>query len=799
MTAAASTPSSVAAFVDDYRAQVGAKDEMLASDGSVNAVWLPFLTHLAGLGPEELSRRFERGDQYLRDAGVLFRQYDDTVSSERQWPLSHVPVIFSHKEWSEIADGLVQRADVLEYMAQDFYGENKIVASGQLPATLLTRNPAWLRPMVGVETANKHRLNFVSFEIGRGPNGKWWVIDDLVAAPSTAGFAIENRVALSRTYPNFFANANVHRLAGFFQRLQQTLFDMRRGGQGEIGVLTPGPLNQDHAEHAYLARYLGVLLVEGEDLVVRNNQVMVRTVAGLRPLGLLWNRVPEALIDPLELDSSSLLGTPGLLAALRSGTLRTVNHVGSGLLETRALMAFIPRIARDFLGADLKIPNIATWWCGQKTEKAHVMQNAEHMMLSSAYSTVPLLSEQSSIAAADGRGFGSQGMAELLRRSGPDLVGQEAVTLSTTPAFENGRLVPRPTCVRVFLLRTRDGWQVMPGGYARVSAFDDSKAFAMQRGGRVADVWVIGDAPVDRRSLILSATADEKRNDQEVMLPSRAADNLFWVGRNVERAEVNMRLFRAYFARLSESGTADTPLLAYIRRKIFKTDTVEANALAERFGKPLRLALQTANKISDRFSPDGMRALKDISASMDDLRGRQIALDRITREINPLLGQITGFAGLVHENMYRSEGWRFLSLGTSVERAASMCELLGNVVQSNAPEGALDLALEVGDSLVSHRARFSIVATRDSVLDLLALDPRNPRAIRYHVSRIRDHVAHLPGNPTGHRLDQLSRHILLLETELATKQADTVTPDMLEEMRLALWDLSDLISATYLV
>lgn len=791
------TPAS--AFLESYRALAGTKDEMLAPDGSIVPVWKPFIRHLASLGPEEVARRFERGDQYLRDAGVLFRQYDDTVSSEREWPLSHIPVMLSQREWSEIAEGLVQRAEVLEYMVQDFYGANHLVASGQIPATLLTRNSAWLRPMVGVQTSNKYALNFISFEIGRGPNGKWWVIDDLLASPSTTGFAIENRVALSRTFPNFFANANVHRLAGFFQQLQQTLFKMSRGGEGDIGVLTPGPLNQDHAEHAYLARYLGLLLVEGEDLVVRNGQAMVRTVAGLRPLSLLWNRVPEGLIDPLELDSASLLGTPGLLSALRSGTLRTLNKVGAGVLETRALMAFIPRIARDFLGTDLKISNIATWWCGQEAERLHVIANAEKMVLSSAYSTVPLMSEQSNFVAPNGMDHQTHPVRELIGEAGRDIVGQEAVTLSTTPAFEKNGLVPRPTCIRVFLLRTSDGWQVMPGGYARVSAYDDPKAFAMQRGGRVADVWVVDNAPVDRPSLLSTASAAEMRHSAETILPSRAADNLFWVGRNVERAEVNMRLFRAYFARLSENETPDAPLLAYMRSRVFRTKQIEPNALAESFGKPLRLALQAATKISDRFSPDGMRALKEIAVSLRALEERRIALDQITREINPLLRQLTGFAGLVHENMYRSDGWRFLSIGTSVERSASMCELLGYVIAPDAPDGMLDLALEVGDSVVSHRARFSIIATNESVLDLLALDLRNPRAIRYHISRIRDHVADLPGHPPGHSLNELARRILILETELATRHAEGMTPDMLIEMRRSVWDLSDVITATHLV
>jgi uncharacterized circularly permuted ATP-grasp superfamily protein len=233
----------------------------------------------------------------------------------------------------------------------------------------------------------------LSFEIGRGPDGKWWVISDLVEAPSTAGFAIENRVAMSRVFPNFFSDNNIHRLAGFFQSFQQNLFDLRGKSEGQIALLSSGPANQNYAEHAYIARYLGLLLVEGEDLVVHDGQAMVRTVAGPKPLSLLWHRLPGAMCDPLELDPTSLVGTPGLLEALRLQKLNTVNAIGSGVLETRALMAFLPKIARKYYRQPLLMPNIATWWCGHDAERDHVLANRDKMMVGSAFSTVPLMSD----------------------------------------------------------------------------------------------------------------------------------------------------------------------------------------------------------------------------------------------------------------------------------------------------------------------------------------------------------------------------------------------------------------------
>lgn len=783
-----------------YAKTAGGRDEMLAADGSVKPAWAPFIDHISNLSADELAKRFARGDQYLRDAGVRYRQYEETDSTEREWPLSHMPVILSESEFADISAGLIERADLLEQVVRDLYGANDLVAAGQLPATLLSQNPAWLRPMVGVQPAAQNYLNFLSFEIGRGPDGRWWVISDLIEAPSSVGFAIENRVAMGKVFPNFFSAAPVFRLASFFQNFQKTLFAMRGQIEGEIALMSPGPMNQDYAQHAYIARYLGLLLVEGEDLVVQKGRAFVRTVAGLKPISLLWNRVPGVLCDPLELDPRSLLGTPGLLDALRNQTLNTVNAVGSGVLETRALMAFLPKIARETLGHALQMPNIATWWCGQQSERDHVLANRDKMMIGSAFSTIPLMtSMDTTVLPSEVEGAEVARITALLHESGRELVGQEAVTLSTTPTFENGELVARPLCVRLFLSRGKHGWQVMPGGYARVSAGNDAKAFAMQRGGRVADVWVVSDAPVPKPSLLASDTATAMRQTHGAALPSRAADNLFWLGRYVERAELNMRLFRAYYARICDGARHDAALLVYLRQKLLHDVAPNVSAFAERFGAPLELGFQSAAKIGDRFSPDGMMSLRGLVTMKRALDGRRVPLDEVPREISVLLRQVTGFAGLVHENMYRSEGWRFLSLGMSLERAASMSHVLAHLSAEDAPEGSLDLALEIGDSVISHRMRYTIIADRTSVLDLLGLDDQNPRAIRYHITRARHHIADLPGHGESHVLTPVSRKVLALETLLATKTADRLTSDELWQVERDIWTLSDALTATHLV
>ncbi|MHA6262432.1 circularly permuted type 2 ATP-grasp protein [Arenibacterium sp. CAU 1754] len=774
-------------------------DEMLLPDGTVKPVWVPFFEHLSRLSPEELALRFSRGDQYLRDAGVLFRQYDETLSTEREWPLSHIPVIIGEDEWQVISDGLIERADLLEYILRDFYGDNTLVESGQLPAKLLSQNPAWLRPMVGVGKDGEHLLNTLSFEIGRGPDGKWWVISDLIEAPSTAGFAIENRIAMTRVFPNFFKGANIQRLAGYFQEFQQRLMDIKGRTSGEVALLSPGPMNQNYAEHSYMARYLGLLLVEGEDLIVQDGKAMVRTVAGLKPVSLLWNRLPSAMFDPLELDSSSMLGAAGLVEAIRTGALRTVNMVGAGVLETRALMAFFPKIARTHLGRGLALPNIATWWCGQDSQRDHVIANSARMVVGDAFSTVPLMADPHTTAFGDlGDGPHAQQLADLLKSNGHRLVGQEAVTLSTTPVWEDNRLVARPMCIRISMGRTEEGWAVMPGGYARISAGDDAKALAMQRGGKVADVWVKSQRQVKTPTLLSVSKTAVTRSLTHALLPSRAADNLFWVGRYVERSEQNMRIFRAYFARISDGADHSETMPAFIRKHLMGGTAPNASAMAARFGEPLGLALQSASRISDRFSPDGMMALRGLVTDAKALDAQHVPLEDTTVQISRLLRQVAGFAGLVHENMYRSDGWRFLSLGISLERAANMCELLAACLSAEPSSGALDLALEVGDSIVSHRTRFQIAASAESVIDLLALDPSNPRAVRYHITRSKDHIANLPTQHEDHYMSHVARQVLLLETQLATSEPAVISPEVLSQVKSDIWAISDTLNAYHL-
>lgn len=771
-----------------YRPLPGVPDELLDPQGRVRPVWAGFLRHLASVPPDEIARRFHRGDQYLRDQGVFLRHYGAEGSTIREWPLSHIPVLIDEADWARISAGLIQRATLLEAVMADLYGPGRLVEDRHLPAALIAQNPEWLRPMVGVRPRSGHYLHFVAFEIGRGPDGTWWVLGDRTQAPSGAGFALENRVATTRVFADFYQTAHVPRLAGFFRAFRDTLMGLRAEPDSRVAILTPGPLTDTYFEHAYIARYLGFMLLQGEDLVVLNGQLMVRTVSGPRPISVLWRRLDAAWADPLELDSASRLGTPGLMSALRAGSATLVNALGSGVLEARAMLAFLPRLAEVLLGEDLILPNVATWWCGQASARAHVAAHPGRMVTSPALSTRQPFEDAEPLAQPKAL------LAEWLARQGADIVAQEAVTLSTTPAHVGGSLVPRPMSLRVFLLRTPEGWRVMPGGFARIGRSPDPAAVAMQRGGAAADVWVVNAAPVETSTTLLPAATTPYLRAKPGALPSRAADNLFWLGRYVERTEGVLRLLRASNARLAESGKGAQPLAAAL------APLYAAQGIDPAKGIPLGLidtlagAIGSAGQVRDRFSPDGWSALADLDKTMRRMAEKVRPGDDAARAIGALLRKLTGFSGLVHENMYRFLGWRFLELGRHLERAMGMCALLATLADRDAPDGALELAIEVGDSVLTHRRRHAVQTTRETVIDLLVLDPMNPRAIRFQLDGILDQTVLLPGATEGGPLGPMLSKVLQTHRYLTEARPEVLTTKALWALRSRIAGLSNLLT-----
>lgn len=770
-----------------YSPMPGIPDEMVSPDGSIRPLWQEVASSLFAAKPDDLELALARAGQYLRDSGVYYRQYGTAGSDERPWPLSPVPVLMDETDWHRLTPGLIQRAELLERLMADLYGPNEMVARGALPPAILTSSPEWLRPLVGVKPRSGHYLHFLAFEVGRGPDGNWWVLADRSQAPSGAGFALENRVATSRAFSSLFAGSNVQRLAGFFRDFRNHMLHFSGGEEESRAViLTPGPMNETYFEHSWIARYLGMPLVQGEDLTVEGGQLKLRTVSGPRPVDVLWRRLDSSYADPVELNAGSRLGTPGLVSALRAGGVTLINALGSGILETRALMAFMPRLSEALLGQPLLLPNIATWWLADKDQQDALIEEPAKKLISQAFSTgLPFESTgQEWLAAKMPRAE----LAQRLAQDGANLVAQEVVRLSTTPVLSEGKLVARPMTIRVFLARTPSGWQVMPGGFARIGASPDPAAIAMQNGGSTADVWVMGHRPPAEVSM-LPETGSNWQRIAPGDLPSRAADNLFWLGRYIERTEASMRLLRALHVRVAEMGDAATPILTAAKplQDFYAVSTEEG--IPEGLLSVLSAAIGAAGQVRDRFSPDAWSALADI-----DKTARRMALkvtpgDDAARALSALLRKLAGITGLVHENMYRVMGWRFLSIGRKQERAMGMTTALAVLADPSRPQGALDLAIELGDAVLTHR-RFSLVTNREAVLDLLALDEANPRSIRHQVEGLYHDMLSLPRAFEDGRPAILLEQLIRLKSDLHSAKTAPDT-DGLWALRTRLAGLSE--------
>ncbi|MCW1933930.1 circularly permuted type 2 ATP-grasp protein [Pararhodobacter zhoushanensis] len=793
----------------DYGLTPGVADELFDGAGRMRPVWQRFVERFARLSVTDLAARFERGNAYLRDTGVYYRQYTGDPLAERDWPLAPIPVILHDSEWDEICTGLAQRADLLEAVVADLYGPGRLVSEGHLPASLIAGSPQWLRPMVGVAPAGGHFLHHLAFEIGRSPDGSWLVLGDRLEAPSGAGFALENRMATGRIFPERFPRAYIHRLASFFLDFRATLDRLATAGGNPLAgaaILTPGPSNDTYYEHTYIARYLGLMLLEGEDLLVENGEAMVRTIEGPKPLGVLWRRIDAGFADPLELNAQSHIGTPGLVEAARQGKLAMVNALGSGVLEMRAMMAFLPRIAQVLQGQPLALPNIATWWCGGAKERAYVRQNAHKMLIGPA-STIDLPFDVTARSALGGQFAGGvKGkLADWIEAQGAALVGQEAVALSTTPAWvtepgetlAEGRLQPRPMTVRVFATRTPQGWRFMKGGYARIGRSGDATALAMQKGGSVADVWIVSDRLVPKVSLQPSAGAPFRRASPGVV-PARAADNLFWLGRYIERTEDAARLIRAYHLRLAATDNPADPLLRRLRAFLGGYGVDIAQPMPDALLDRISVARSCAAKVRDRFSVDGWAAVVDLDRTAKTTLRDIKPGDDAARAMGILVRKLSGFSGLVQDNMYRFQGWRFLTLGRALERADALTALLHGLTDADAPEGALDLAVEVADSVITHRRRYSVETSRDTVIDLLALDADNPRSVLFQMQVMRAQASALPNALDNGRLSPLLRAIVPLESLLSVVSPEKIDADQLLHIRAELAGVSDLITAAYL-
>jgi uncharacterized circularly permuted ATP-grasp superfamily protein/uncharacterized alpha-E superfamily protein len=791
-------------LLEAYSPIKGRSDELVDDTGRVRPHWIPVLAELGRAAPQTLQGRFDEADRHLRNSGVSFRLYDSPDGSERPWPLAHVPLVLSSADWKRIEAGIIQRATLLQRILADLYGPANLVRDGALPATVIAGNPDFLRPLVGLTPRGGEHLLVYGADLGRAPDGRWWVLGDRTQAPSGMGYSVENRLAISGALASLYRDMHIERLAHFFQALRTGLAARSGREMARIGLLTPGPANETYFEHAYLARYLGLLLVEGGDLTVQDGIAYVRTIEGPKRIDVLLRRLDASFADPLELTASSKIGVPGLIQAVRTGSVALANSLGAGLVEARAMLAFIPALSRRILGEDLLLPNVATWWCGDEGARQEVMARLGGLRIAPASSRrVPgLPPEGMPCPDEDGR----TGFAELIATHPLELVGQEMLKLSTMPVWTGATLEPRPFTLRVFAVSTPAGWKVMHGGFCRVAEADDG-SFAIQRGGRSADVWVRSDDPVENVTL-LPTPAHIPIRRRIGSLPSRAADNLFWLGRYLERTEATLRVVRALAEiNLDVGDEAGEPshrlssLLVHwgatehdeIKGEV--EDIVREAMEGDSNGSVpvlVRAASRTASVIRERLSTDATRAFDDLRAIIASEREADLA-----ERADSALRVLAALSGLAQENMNRISGWRFLQIGRRVERAILTCRMVSAMADPTSSETTLDSLLRVTDSRITYRSRYLLGTLRAPVIDLVVLDDGNPRSVAFQIVRAAEHMSVLPGSTNEGEIDPPGKSIRILRTTLETSEPGDVDDKMLGMLLSRLLRLSDELTARY--
>jgi uncharacterized circularly permuted ATP-grasp superfamily protein/uncharacterized alpha-E superfamily protein len=799
----------------DYAPLPGIPDEFVDSEGRSRPHWLRLLTAFATYHPGEMRQRFATADRRIRNRGVSYRVPGE--KEERDWPIGRMPLLVTEAEWRQIAEGVCQRAELIERVLADVYGEGRLLASGALPAAAIAGSMDYVGAMRGVTPPGGRWLRLYAVDIGRGPDGAWWVLGDRTQAPSGAGYALENRLVVSQAFSDLYSQLNVQRLAPFFRALSAGLKSGGQRSEPRIAILSPGPLSLTYSEQAYLARYLGFLLVEGDDLVMREGRVFVRTIAGFKRCDVIWRHIDADWCDPIELNSSSRIGVPGMLEAIRQNGVAIENMPGTGFIESRAMLAFLPALARSVLGQGLLMPNTATWWCGQPKERERVLDEFEQISIASAFGNeLPGMKGRSSVIVEELSAAERARLRDAIAARGMDYVGQEVVRLSTTPRWVEDALEPRPFVLRVYCAATPKGWRVMPGGFCRISDRPDARAVSMGDGVESADVWVLAEKPVEVSSLLPSP---ESVRITRLLgnLPSRAADNLFWFGRYLERTEATLRVVRCLASR---SVDPDSPMRAgrqaldrlmgvLVGWGAVEATTPKQGAAAtaaqglrdwRHYGSALALARSArtaASVIRERLTYKTWELIARLESAIDPSPDRRLSAGEIVDLTEEGLTVIAALSGLFDENFNRGAGWVFYVMGRCVERGANTCRLLRQFAGSDATEHTLGVMLDLIDSQITYSSRYLVGVALAPVRDMALLDPFNPRSVAFQVNRIDEGIGTLPVLRRDGILEEPRALTTALQAELTTERAERLDDARILAIEQRLLKLGNAIAARY--
>ncbi len=758
---------------------------------SLAAHWQDFFSALGPQGLGDLDQRFAHLQRQIRDNGVTYNVYADADGPQRPWALDLFPLLLSPADWAQIEAGVTQRARLLQAVMADVYGPHTLTRQALLPEALVRGHPGYLRPMQGVVPAGGAHLHIAAFDLARSPDGGWWVVSQRTQAPSGLGYLLENRQSISLQFPEAFQSMKVRRLAASYKALIDAMkaacpsLDGDHAGQEKrIVLLTPGPYNETYFEHAYLSRYLGISLVEGSDLLVRDERLYLRTIRGLEPVHGVLKRLDDEFLDPLELRSDSTLGVAGLLQVVRAGKVLMANAPGSAFLESPALLGFLPALSEHLLGEKLALPSLATWWCGEQAAVHAVLPKLRDCVIKPTY---PRSHGESAI----GRSLDRRGLDEwsgrILRR-GEDHTVQAYMPLSQTPTWQAGRMSPRSAMLRVFALADGQGaWRVLPGGLARLAGNNENIA-SMQQGGSSADAWVLGQSAQEVQADRLARPAAPPVGHKPAV-SSRSAENLYWLGRYTERADNSTRLAQLTLKALAGEDQDCQALLAWLSRlaishglvlpdvppatqgrRVFER-ALMANlgdvALAPSVGFNLRALKQAAAAVRERLSQAQWQTVVQAEAdffarcapiTQAPLAGQaEVSASQALSALDSASQFLAALTGAQTDRMVRDDGWRLLSMGRLVERLSTLASALAASLETGAvhEDAGFRALLAFFDSTITFQAQYQQRRDLAALLDLLVLDRDNPRSLAWVVGSLDQRLAKLVPALEGDHSDLL--------------------------------------------
>lgn len=753
-------------------------DELRAADGSLRPAWARFAELLPPLLPghdlaAELERRRRQVEERILRDGVTHNVFGPEGAATRPWSVELLPFLIAPEDWARIEAGLTQRASLLQAILADLYGPRRLLAEGLLPPALVFRHPGYARPLHGVQPAGGRHLLIIAFDIARGPEGGWWLVAQRTQAPSGLGYVLHNRLLVMGQFPEAFRELRVQHIASSYRRLLDAMEGPARelaGGQPpRLALLTAGPYGETWYEQAYLARYLGLTLVEGGDLQVRDDRLWLKTVEGLEPVHGLLRRVDDDWCDPLELRPDSALGVPGLVQAFRAGQVVMANALGSAVLESPAILGFLPAIARRLLDQELLLPALPTWWCGEPAAWAAVKDQLDDKR---ARGTFPQGERTSPLLAMDAARIAVDPDAWTI---------QSRLRLSHTPLWEGRGFRLRPALVRVYAIADgQGGWQLLPGGMTRVARREEASV-SLQRGGTSLDTWVLTEGPVDPFSLLPGKLSVDEVRQRRRPLSSRTGENLFWLGRYTERTEQQVRLARATLLLIADDGAASGPLLEALSTLGARAGLVRVGVgvgvpgpgIAPRdYERALLRGLAASGAEVGLIPgiPFNLQALERVSMALRDRlstehwslmqRMRVIfsrslmpaeeglpVMAKVLPALDRLAVQLAAATGAQSDRMTRDLGWRLLILGRLLERLVGLTQSLEVFLAAGAQASTAGVShlLELFDSTITFRARYQGHEDLLALADLLVLDDTNPRAFAGVLRRLRTELSKLPG------------------------------------------------------